>query len=482
MIKRDTKKTKIEKKSDFLNQDQRKELKRRLIDKFTKLYGYANPARVKELLEGFFANTPQLNAQKIAELELTVKKDALNYKSITKKRSEINEPVYQYAETYQEPEEEPQSYKQSVTDDNDEKDGHWDSVGMYQALLLRQEQDLAKQRKLLQQKAIKAQLDGQLHEKQKKSQKVNFEENSYVTAEQKMLNNYKARAEEEERVRNAEKLNLKAMQLKAIEERNKQLEEERNKEKQLDDKIVYCLQEDLSRQKQLQVIRAEEKKKEMQQLMVENEMRKQKREEAEHKARQEEIELQKLSNEVQDELDKRRQAQQQLKHDKIQQLLSVGEKVVKTQQAKHNQEEEKIQKFLSKKNKEAEKKAQKMKELELANRNKYKDFLDQQIKEKEMKQRAQEDYVREQAEIWKRGDQVYLGVNQQNKENSKFNMLQYKEDLERQIREKEEKDRRQKQMEKPNEEMLKLTLMTRIQELDIKKRILADQLNGSNLM
>ena len=483
MIKRDTKKTKIEKKSNFLNADQRKELKRRLTEKFTKIYGLCNPGRVKEIIENFFADNSQLNSQKLAELENFIKKDALKYKSLAKKKSEVQEPPQEPLESQLSHEPEPQqSHQQSVSDDMDEKDDHHDSVGMYQALMLKQEQELAKQRKILQQKAIKTQLDSQIQEKNKKMEKVKFEHSSYVNAENKMLMKHKEKAAEEEKRRKAEKEHLKEMQLKAIEERNRQLEQEKLKEKQLEDKIVGCLQEDLSRQKQLQILRAEEKKKEMHQLMIENEERKRKREEAERKNRQEEIELQKLANDVQDEIERRRMNQQQQKHDKIQQLLSVGEKVVKTQQDKNQLEEQKIQKYHDKKNREAEKKEKRMKELELANRNKYKDFLDQQIKEKEVKMKGQEDYVREQADIWKRGDQVYSGIDLKNKENTKVCMKQYKEDLERQIKEKEEREKKKKQQEKPNEELMKLNLLTKIQELDIKKRVLADQLNNKDLI
>ena len=484
MIKRDTKKTKIEKKTDFLNADQRKELKRRLVDKFTKLYGYANPSRTKQMVEDFFAATPELNAQAIAELEIVVKRDALQYKSLTKAKQAEQLRAQAQAPAPEEPcSTQQQSVRQSVISDADERDGdHWDSVGMYQALLLRQEQDLANQRKLLQQKAMKAQLDGQMNEKQGKARRNDAEHQSYVDAETRMQNAYKARIEAEEHMRNTEKQNLKDMQLKAIEERNKQLEAEKSREKQLDDKIVSCLNDDLARQKQLQMVRGEEKKREAHTLMVENEARKQKRLDDERRARQEEIELQKLANEVQDELERRKLAQQQLKHDKIQQLLSVGEKVVKTQQDKNNAEEARIAKYNEKKNREAAKKEARVRELELANRNKYRDFLDQQIQEKDAKAKAQDDYVREQADIWKRGEDVYSGVNAQNKENNKTSMAQYKADLERQMRDKEEKERRRKQADKPNEEMMKLTLMARIQELDIKKRVLADQLNGANLM
>lgn len=483
MIKRDTKKTQINKKSDFLNADQRKELKRRLTDKFTKLYAYANPARAKEIIDTFFAQTAELNSKKLAELELMVKKDALAYKSLTKSRPSNVQPQHVTPEASVQLEDPTpkHSVAQSVRSDEDDREDHWDSVGMYQALLLKQEQDLAATRKQLQQKTVKSQLDAQINEKARRANRNADEHQAYVNTEQQMLDNHRVRAEEEERVRKADKEHLKSMQLHAIEERNRQLEAEKLRDKNLDDKIVQCLNDDLSRQRQLQMVRAEEKKRESQALMDENEMRKQKRLENERKIRQEDIELQKAANDVQDELDRRRQAQQKTKHDKIQQLLAVGEKVVKTQQDKNTAEEQRIQKYQDKKNREAAKKEARMRDLELANRNKYRDFLDQQIREKDEKTRAQDEYVREQADIWKRSDQVYSVVNTQNKENSKANMEEYKKELERQIVERTEKEKRAKQADRPNEEAMKLALMARIHELDIKKRVLAEQMNGVSL-
>lgn len=54
MIKRSLKKTTVKPKNDFLNKDQRKELKKMLIEKFVKIYGLSNPKAVKDLIDTFF--------------------------------------------------------------------------------------------------------------------------------------------------------------------------------------------------------------------------------------------------------------------------------------------------------------------------------------------------------------------------------------------------------------------------------------------
>jgi len=69
MIKRSLKKTKVTIKNDFLNKDQRKELKRLLLEKFVKLYGLSNPKAVKVLIDKFFKTTKNVNAKSLLKLE-----------------------------------------------------------------------------------------------------------------------------------------------------------------------------------------------------------------------------------------------------------------------------------------------------------------------------------------------------------------------------------------------------------------------------
>ena len=88
MIKRTLKKTNVKPKNDFLNPAQRNELKKMLIEKFTKIYGLSNPKVVKDLVEDFFASKQNVNAKEILKLEEKVKQESLKYKSITTKPKE----------------------------------------------------------------------------------------------------------------------------------------------------------------------------------------------------------------------------------------------------------------------------------------------------------------------------------------------------------------------------------------------------------
>lgn len=73
MIKRTLKKTNVKPKNDFLNPAQRKELKKMLIEKFTKVYGLSNPKAVKDQVETFFKTTKNVNAKEILKLEEKIK-------------------------------------------------------------------------------------------------------------------------------------------------------------------------------------------------------------------------------------------------------------------------------------------------------------------------------------------------------------------------------------------------------------------------
>jgi len=60
-------------KRNFLNPYQREELRKRLTEKFTKLYGLSDPGMVKEVVDQFFNNNSEINAGNLNGLESTIK-------------------------------------------------------------------------------------------------------------------------------------------------------------------------------------------------------------------------------------------------------------------------------------------------------------------------------------------------------------------------------------------------------------------------
>lgn len=150
MIKRTLKKTNVQPKKDFLNPAQRKELKKMLIEKFTKVYGLSNPIVVRDMVERFFKSTKNVNAKEILKLENQIKKESLNHKSITTKAKPVNKERESKTQEMQSPPqfeefEESQNMcanqtikrmvKNDIDDDLSEEDENWDTIGMYQAYI-----------------------------------------------------------------------------------------------------------------------------------------------------------------------------------------------------------------------------------------------------------------------------------------------------------------------------------------------------------
>mgnify|MGYP000116638266 CR=1 FL=1 len=68
-------------KKDFLNPYQREELKKRLIEKYTKLYALNNPGMVKTEVDNFFHQNNEINSQNLLVLEQRIKSQSLKGRS-----------------------------------------------------------------------------------------------------------------------------------------------------------------------------------------------------------------------------------------------------------------------------------------------------------------------------------------------------------------------------------------------------------------
>lgn len=69
---------------NFLNPYQREELRKRLTEKFTKLYGLSDPGMVKECVDQFFSNNSEINATNLSKLETNIKASSLKSRSLVK--------------------------------------------------------------------------------------------------------------------------------------------------------------------------------------------------------------------------------------------------------------------------------------------------------------------------------------------------------------------------------------------------------------
>lgn len=71
-------------KKNFLNPYQREELRKRLTEKFTKLYGLSDPGQVKDCVDQFFSNNNECNAANLSKLEKEIKSHSQKTRSVVK--------------------------------------------------------------------------------------------------------------------------------------------------------------------------------------------------------------------------------------------------------------------------------------------------------------------------------------------------------------------------------------------------------------
>lgn len=69
---------------NFLNPYQREELRKRLTEKFTKLYGLSDPGMVKMCVDNFFNNNSEINAINLSMLEGNIKSNSIKSRSLVK--------------------------------------------------------------------------------------------------------------------------------------------------------------------------------------------------------------------------------------------------------------------------------------------------------------------------------------------------------------------------------------------------------------
>lgn len=478
-------------KNDFLNEDQRKELKKMLVEKYSKLYGLSNPSVVVEEVSRFFQANPQLNQKALGQLEMAIKKAMIAQRSKAvakapveaKVSTQSEQPVHFQVQNQAEmneaiPQNRMAQAMKDVLDFDDLKDEEWDKIGVYQAYILRQEKDLEKKRKQLEQKAIRAQLGHQIKEKQCKEGDLKNEHLSYVNLESVQYERHLKHQETVAGQKNKEKKDLFDMQTKMVQARNSQLTKEKNIQDEIDRKIMDSIDADLAKQREVQKMRAEAKRQEMVRVRGENEARKQYKKAEEDKDRKEDIELQRLANELAQDMENQRAAEIKAKADKIQQMMAIGDTAIQSQKLRAMEEEKKLLDYIDRKNRLIEMKDKRIKEREKENKVKYQEILNLQVNERNNKLKTEKDYIREQAALWKQEEDYYNKFNEGKAVAQKADNEEYRKLLDQQVKDKADKKKKSNGVSAPDEEATKALLLEQIRNLELQHEILNEQLKS----
>ena len=481
MITRTRSAPKVAPKSDFLTTAQRKDLHSKLLDKFTKLYGLSCPGQVKAEVDRFFASGAKINSKTLAELEKKIRAESLKYKSNAP--SKANAPVCQNTAQATVEDLKQTKEKTSTEEDfsapakakateDDEEEPEVDEIAFYKNYIAKQEKEIEAKRKQLQQKSVKSQLDQQLSRKEQVKSQIKKMEEGYAECEKQQIMMANQRAEEIAQKAREDKNKLLEMQKKILEERTKQINQEKEKEKEVQNKITACLREDLSKAKADAFKKAEEQRKTAAKMMSDNEERKKRKNELEAQQRKEEMELQNTADRIAKEQEERRNAEVKARSDKINNMIKAGENTVNRMRDRKDEEEARLMKYWKRKNEQTDKKEEIIKNREKENKVLYKQFLDMQMIEKQEKVAAEKELVKQQADLWAKDIELF----KESRTNKTLVLHQdlkaYKEKLDEQVKEKQ-----MKMQVSNNKEDVKDALLRQIADLESTKQSIEAQLS-----
>lgn len=340
-------------KKDFLNPYQREELKKRLIEKYTKLYALNNPQMVKDEVENFFRQNNEINSNNLLTLEQRIKSQSLRGRSLaqppnrtdTSRKLELEgnakggDSNYNYNrqnpgdggffQSEVPPGGQPVGHSsvdpnklsqvQNIEYANEEEE--WGTVYKYNHYLYKQEEKLKKAREQQKKQATMKQLDEQLKEKDRREQVEKEKEQSYVNAQKKALD-IENRKEEAKIQLIKEKTKfekeMRDMQMKDINERR---DFENQQDKALDKYLLQKIKDEMKKEQEETADSKLKKKNEMRRVMDENEVRKKLLAEQAEKERLQEIELQKKAIQIEQALEEARSAEFKAKADRISSIL-----------------------------------------------------------------------------------------------------------------------------------------------------------------
>lgn len=365
-------------KKDFLNPYQREELKKRLVEKYTKLYALNNPAMVKDEVENFFRQNNEINSNNLLTLEQRIKGQSLKGRSVAHapNRTEVSQRLDRQGASGKQPQfnydsapsgvqgapgqsgphfggvhesvpmggtgnnfrsgrecddhsmppigqstldHQKLSQNQDIQYANEEEE--WGTVYKYNHYLYKQEEKLRKAREQQKKQAVRKELDEQLKEKDRREKVTKEKEQSYINAQKQQLE-IETKKEEARRNLLDEKTkfekDMRDMQMKDINERR---QFENQQEKALDTYLLQKIKEEMKKEQEDAQQAKARKMNEMRRVMQENEDHKKILAAQAEKEKKDEVELNKKAIQLALDLEEARAAEFKAKADRISNIL-----------------------------------------------------------------------------------------------------------------------------------------------------------------
>lgn len=358
-------------KKNFFNEGQRADLKRKMIDRYSKQFGSENKVAISQEVEHFFADGREINSSSIFSLQNTLKQKYAKGGDPNSKRTLSMESQRQGKNPYTSSGATADPYQPAIThsitqpaDANPPKkaksrsssssssrssssdkeksklpplsrktlmnvqpiawatdEEKWGTIYKYNAYVYKQEQRLDRLRQQHKQMAVKQQLEEQVREKERQKQREKEQQISFLTLNKQLKDLEKQNDLMKDDHKKAKVVYEREMRQQQMAENKSKRDREIKAEKDREALTKMKIKEELQKEKEEAEDLKRKKLEEMRRVMAENEDRKAVMAEIKERERLQDVELQKKTAEIAEELERQRQAELKSKSDRIQNII-----------------------------------------------------------------------------------------------------------------------------------------------------------------
>jgi len=326
----------------------------------------------------------------------------------------------------------------------DDSDDEWATMMKYDTDLYKKEKELAKARELEQKRKIKDELDRQIEEKRRVRDNEGNEIKRYAELVDGQLKHFDVKEKKKEVEKHSKIMQEKASRDKQLHDEHMRRKLNTKNEKQMDELLVKKVQQELTEESRAAIQKRQEEKYALKKVLDENEENKIKMAEQLRREKEADVRAQQEYTRLIEKQEADRAAELKAREDRAKRFMNMmADTVVKDQKAQILAEEKKLLAHVnSKEAQDAEEDRRRNQRLN-DQKKEMRDYLDQQMAEKERKKQEEKLLEKKQAEIWKKDTDDY-----NNHEKSKTDYIRgvnkgHAEFLQKQV---EEERKRQKKI------------------------------------
>ena len=315
----------------------------------------------------------------------------------------------------------------------------WAVIMEYKQALYREE-EIRRQERLKQQKeALKMELDKQINEKKRKQELERVEIQQYIETQDVNLKEFDIREQAKLKLQRDKIMHEKMLRDRQLKDLKRMKRYQTKEEKEMDSAMVNRLQQE--HHEEIEALRKKKYEEMIQRrtMLDENMKNKRKQQEKEAEDRKEDILMQRAHERILDKIEEDRKNELKKREERIQNYMnSMGEAVLLQQKDSNLEEDRQLMDYYNQTLEYDEAEQARLRERDKLQKSEMRKILEIQMKEREAKKRKEKELQSKQAQIWKQDCEEFEKISKEEKDKRDNIYKMYANELKNQIVEKKE--------------------------------------------